>query len=192
MASSSHCGSSRRCVPRSSTRSFSSPLWPTSTRRWCPSACSTCGSSSRVERLIVDGYNVIHAWPSLKRLLSEASLEAARDKLVERVGVLGMISGESVTVVFDAHHSYAMANSEETVEGVRVVFTRRGHSADHAIERIAYAASNTGDIITVATSDRFQRDLVRGMGGAVISALELERRVTEAESEMTRRVKRYQ
>src|SRR5438270_2395612 len=102
MASSSHCGSSRRCVPRSSTRSFSSPLWPTSTRRWCPSACSTCGSSSRVERLIVDGYNVIHAWPSLKRLLSEASLEAARDKLVERVGVLGMISGESVTVVFDA------------------------------------------------------------------------------------------
>jgi hypothetical protein len=30
------------------------------------------------------------------------------------------------------------------------------------------------------------------MGGAVISALELERRVIEAEQEMTRRVKRYQ
>jgi predicted RNA-binding protein with PIN domain len=47
-------------------------------------------------------------------------------------------------------------------------------------------------VITVATSDRFQRDLVRGMGGAVISALELERRVLDAEQEMTRRVKRYQ
>ena len=47
-------------------------------------------------------------------------------------------------------------------------------------------------MITVATSDRFQRDLVRGMGGAVISALELERRVIDAEQEMTRRVKRYQ
>jgi len=44
----------------------------------------------------------------------------------------------------------------------------------------------------VATSDRFQRDLVRGMGGAVISALELERRVLDAEAEMGRRVKRYQ
>src|SRR5207302_10102152 len=96
-------------------RSSSSPLWPTSTRRWCPSACSTCGSSSRVERLIVDGYNVIHAWPSLKRLLSEASLEAARDKLVERVAVLGMISGEAVTVVFDAHASNAVVSSGETV-----------------------------------------------------------------------------
>jgi len=143
-------------------------------------------------QLIVDGYNVIHAWTSLKRLVSSASLEAAREKLIERLAVLGMITGESVTVVFDAHHSAAMANSEETVDGVRVVFTRRGHSADHVIERLAYEASNTGEVITVATSDRFQRDLVRGMGGAVISSLELERRVIDAENEMTRRVNRYQ
>ena len=143
-------------------------------------------------RLIVDGYNVIHAWPPLKHLLNTASLEAARDKLVERLSVLGMVSGEEVTVVFDAHHSKAMANSMEVVDGVRVIFTRKGHSADHSIERLAYLASQAGDVITVATSDRFQRDLVRGMGGAVISALELERRVIEAEQEMTRRVKRYQ
>jgi len=145
-----------------------------------------------VERLIVDGYNVIHAWPSLKKLLSTASLEAARDELIQRVSVLGMITGESVTVVFDAHHSTSRANSSEMVEGVQVTFTRKGHSADHAIERLAYDASKSRDIITVATSDRFQRDLVRGMGGAVISALELERRVIEAEQEMTRRVKKYQ
>jgi uncharacterized protein len=143
-------------------------------------------------RLIVDGYNVIHAWTSLKRLLNDASLEASRDKLVERLAVLSMVSGEEVTVVFDAHHSKAMSNSEEMVDGVRVIFTRKGHSADHSIERIAYQASQTGDVITVATSDRFQRDLVRGMGGAVISALELERRVIDAEHEMTRRVQRYQ
>ena len=143
-------------------------------------------------RLIVDGYNVIHAWPPLKHLLNTASLEAARDRLVERLSVLSMVSGEEVTVVFDAHHSRAMSNSEEVVDGVRVIFTRKGHSADHSIERIAYLAGQVGDVITVATSDRFQRDLVRGMGGAVISALELERRVIEAEQEMTRRVKRYQ
>lgn len=145
-----------------------------------------------MERVIVDGYNVIHAWPQLKRLLGEASLEAARDKLIERLSVFGMVAGTEVTVVFDAHHSAARTNSEEVVEGVHVLFTRKGHSADHAIERIAYGASQVGDVITVATSDRFQRDLVRGMGGAVISALELERRVAEAEDELGRRVKRYQ
>lgn len=143
-----------------------------------------------MERIIVDGYNVIHAWPTLKRLLTEASLEAARDRLVERLAVYGMVTGAEVSVVFDSHQ--AKSSSEDVVEGVRVLFTRKGHSADHAIERIAYEATNAGDVITVATSDRFQRDLVRGMGGAVISALELERQVIEAEQEMGRRVKRYQ
>ena len=145
-----------------------------------------------MSRLIVDGYNVVHAWPPLKRLLSTASLEDARNELVRRLSVLGMVAGEDVTVVFDAHHSSAMSNSEETVDGVRVVFTRKGHSADHSIERLAYQATGAGEVITVATSDRFQADLVRGMGGAVISAMELERRVIDAEQEMSRRVKRYQ
>jgi predicted RNA-binding protein with PIN domain len=144
-----------------------------------------------VERVIVDGYNVVHAWPELKRLLGSASLEAARDKLIARLSVFGMVAGADVTVVFDAHHSTARANSEEMVDGVRVLFTRKGHSADHVIERIAYEASQSGDIITVATSDRFQRDMVRGMGGAVIDALELERRVVDAENEMGRRVSKY-
>lgn len=142
-----------------------------------------------MERLIVDGYNVIHAWASLKRELEEAGLEAARDKLVERMVVLGTISGVEITVVFDSHR--AAASSEEMIEGVRVMFTRKGHSADHAIERLAYRAAEAGDMITVATSDRFQSDLVRGMGGAVISALELERRAEDADREMTRRVRRY-
>jgi predicted RNA-binding protein with PIN domain len=143
-----------------------------------------------MERVIVDGYNVIHAWAPLKRLL-DVSLEAARDKLIERLGVYAMVIGAEVTVVFDAHHSSARMNSEEVVEGVKVVFTRKGHSADSVIERTAYAAVGSGDLITVATSDRTQRDMVRGMGGAVIDARELERRVVEAEQEMGRRVDRY-
>jgi predicted RNA-binding protein with PIN domain len=57
-----------------------------------------------MERVIVDGYNVIHAWAPLKRLLG-VSLEAARDKLIERLGVYAMVTGAEVTVVFDAHHS---------------------------------------------------------------------------------------
>src|ERR1700682_1410915 len=122
-----------------------------------------------MERVIVDGYNVIHNWAPLKRLL-DVSLEVARDKLVERLAVYAMVNGSDVTVVFDAHHSAARMNSEELVEGVRVIFTRKGHSADHVIERIAYAAGEAGDAITVATSDRTQRDLVRGMGGGVVDA----------------------
>lgn len=139
---------------------------------------------------MVDGYNVIHAWPTLKSLMNE-SLEAARDKLIDRLSVYAQVSGSEVTVVFDAHRTTAMANAEEWNQGVRVIYTRKGHSADHAIERIAYSTQGEGDPLTVATSDRFQRDLVRGVGGAVISASELERRVIDAEKEMGRSVQKY-
>jgi predicted RNA-binding protein with PIN domain len=143
-----------------------------------------------VERLVVDGYNVIHAWPALKSLMNE-SMEAARDKLIDRLAVYAQVRGTEVTVVFDAHRTTAMANAEEWNQGVRVVYTRKGHSADHAIERIAYSKQGDGDALTVATSDRFQRDLVRGVGGAVISAPELERQVLEAEKELGRTVDKY-
>ncbi len=143
-----------------------------------------------MERLIVDGYNVTHAWPSLKQLMN-VSLEDARDRLIDRLAVYSQVTGAEVTVVFDAHRTTSMANSEQWVQGVRVVFTRKGHSADHAIERLAYSVTAGEDPVTVATSDRFQRDLVRGMGGAVISALELERRVVEAERELGRTVEKY-
>jgi predicted RNA-binding protein with PIN domain len=143
-----------------------------------------------MERLIVDGYNVVHAWPSLKQLMN-VSLEDARDRLIDRLAVYSQVTGADVTVVFDAHRTASTANTEQTIQGVRVVYTRKGHSADHAIERLAYSVTAGEDPVTVATSDRFQRDLVRGMGGAVISSLELERRVVEAEREMGRTVERY-
>jgi uncharacterized protein len=143
-----------------------------------------------MERLVVDGYNIIHAWPAVKRLLG-VSLEAARDKLIERLSVYGLVTGADVTVVFDSHQKASGTNAEQVVEGVRVVFTRRGRSADQVIERIAYEATGAGGVVTVATSDHSQSDMVRGMGGAVISATELERWVTDAEAEMGRRVQKY-
>src|SRR5205085_10156247 len=143
-----------------------------------------------MDRLIVDGYNVVHAWPELKELM-RLSLEAARDRLIERLATYAQVRSADVTVVFDAHRTSASSNSRQEIGGVHVVFTRKGHSADHAIERLAYSLAGDGNPITVATSDRFQRDLVRGMGGAVISALEMERQVIEAEKELGRSVDRH-
>jgi hypothetical protein len=142
------------------------------------------------ERVVVDGYNVVHAWPELKALMRH-SLEDARDRLIDRMAVYAQVTGADVTIVFDAHRTKAMTSAEEWRNGVHVVFTRKGLSADHAIERMAYSVAGDGEPLTVATSDRFQRDLVRGMGGAVISSPELERRVLEAEQQLSKTVEKY-
>ena len=142
------------------------------------------------EQLVVDGYNVIYAWPELRRLL-DVSLELARDRLVERLATLAQITGTEVTVVFDAHRTRALRNDEEMRDGVRMIFTRKGHSADHAIERQAYRAREAGEPFLVATSDAFHRAMLRGMGAAVIDADQLHRRVEAAEAELTRRLRQY-
>lgn len=142
------------------------------------------------ERLIVDGYNVVHAWPETAALLA-VSLEAARDRLVERLAILAAIGGPEVTVVFDAHRTAARRSTSEVRDGVEVVFTRRGHSADHAIERLAFAARDRGQPLRVATNDGFHREMLRGMGAAVIGCAELLREVEAAEAEMALRLRAY-
>jgi predicted RNA-binding protein with PIN domain len=142
------------------------------------------------EQLVVDGYNVIHAWKDLRPLLA-ASLEEAREGLIARLSTLAQVTGTSVTVVFDAHRTQANQLSEEWRDGLRVVFTRRGHSADHAIERLAYLASERREPLVVATSDSFHRSMLRGMGAAVIDPEELLRRVRGAEAELARQLRSY-
>jgi predicted RNA-binding protein with PIN domain len=142
------------------------------------------------EQLVVDGYNVIHAWKDLRPLLVE-SLEEAREGLIARLSTLAQVTGISATVVFDAHRTQASQSSEEWRDGLRVVFTRRGHSADHAIERFAFLAAERAEPLVVATSDSFHRSMLRGMGAAVIDPDELLRRVRAAEAELGRQLRSY-
>lgn len=142
------------------------------------------------ERLVVDGYNVIHAWPDLRSLLAE-SLEQARDRLVERLAVLTQVTGTEVSVVFDAHRRRGGRGHQEVRDGVRVVFTGHARSADQVIERMAFEARGRRDPMLVATSDSTHRAMLRGMGAGVIEGLELLRRVEDAEAELGRRLQAY-
>lgn len=134
--------------------------------------------------LIVDGYNVIHAWPELASLLHTHDLAEARLRLVRRLAEHAAATGDRITVVFDAHDRAPGAQSGERVDGVEVVFGSRDQSADHVIERRVSVAMRAGGGrgVTVATSDRLQRDLVVAMGAAVLSALALRQAVLESAS----------
>ena len=53
--------------------------------------------------LLVDGYNIIGAWPEL-RVLKEKDLSAARDRLIEILAEYKAYTGYKVVVVFDAYY----------------------------------------------------------------------------------------
>ncbi len=124
--------------------------------------------------LLVDGYNIIHAWPQLRSLVNLVGLDAARDKLIEIMGDYRGVSGERIIVVFDAYHTQRIGYTKEKRFGVELVYTRRGETADHYIERLI-SEINPRDVglIRVATSDSTEQTVIMGRGGIRVSAQEL-------------------
>ena len=52
--------------------------------------------------LLVDGYNIIGAWPELREMRNN-DLAAARDRLVEKMAEYQGYRGYKVIIVFDAY-----------------------------------------------------------------------------------------
>ena len=130
-----------------------------------------------MERLIVDGYNIIFAWPELSAL-KDVNLQDARELLIATLADYAAMTRQKVTVVFDSHRRPDAEASQQEVNGVRVVYSGRQTSADHVIERLLFEARST-DEVTVATSDGLQRDLALGRQIKTVSALTLKGQVDE-------------
>src|SRR4029077_17730108 len=124
---------------------------------------------------IVDGYNIIFAWPELSAL-KDVKLEDARDLLVSILADYAAMTRQKVTVVFDSHRRPDAEASQQDVSGVQVVYSGRKTSADHVIERLLFEAKPS-DEVTVATSDGLQRDFALGRQIKTVSALTLKSQV---------------
>lgn len=135
--------------------------------------------------LLVDGYNIIHAWPEVKEL-AEDNMDGARLKLMDVLCSYQAVRQCEVIVVFDA---YKVPGGRERIgdyNNIKVVFTKEAQTADEYIERFAYEHQKKYRI-TVATSDALEQLIIRGAGSTVWSAEDLLREVNYA-AEQTRRL----
>ena len=128
-----------------------------------------------MERLIVDGYNIIFAWPELSAL-KDVNLQDARELLIATMADYAAMTRQKVTVVFDSHRRPDAEASTQDVNGVQVVYSGRKTSADHVVERLLFDAKSN-DELTVATSDGLQRDFALGRQIKTVSALTLKSQV---------------
>lgn len=123
------------------------------------------------EILIVDGYNIIGAWPELIRLKDE-SLEEARDRLIDMLADYQGYSGMKVVVVFDAHQVPGLGSAIRQ-NRVIVHYTREKETADECIERLVDEWTHRRRQIYVATSDVVEQHVTFGKGALRVSAREL-------------------
>jgi uncharacterized protein len=132
--------------------------------------------------LIVDGYNIIGAWPHL-RVLRDSNLEEARNLLIEAVAEYQGFSGTRCIVVFDAYNVPGLGR-EYRIRNVEVYYTKEKETADECIERLVKELSRRRRQIYVATSDFTEQNVAFGSGALRLSARELLLRVRESEKEV--------
>lgn len=134
------------------------------------------------EHYLIDGYNVINAWPELQKLLGD--LSEARDRLTHLLAEYGAFEHYDITIVFDA----AFTDDEEHLERVnahtQVIYTGAGETADSRLERLAYEEAGRGREVYVVTSDAAVESMILGAGASRIPSLEFRKTVRRAKKDL--------
>ncbi|WP_102029391.1 NYN domain-containing protein [Salirhabdus sp. Marseille-P4669] len=139
--------------------------------------------------LIVDGYNVIGAWPELASL-RDKDLSQARDLLIEKMAEYQSYTGERVIIVFDAYEVRGLENKQKTYK-VEVIYTRENETADERIEKLVGEVKNIKTQVYVATSDYTEQRTIFAQGALRKSARELLIEVENIEKEIEEEVKHH-
>ena len=136
------------------------------------------------EYLLVDGYNIIFAWPELKEL-AKTSLDAARERLLNILRNYQSFRQCPVILVFDAYKVKGNPGSVEQFGGLSVVYTKEAQTADMYIERLSFDLSKKYRV-RVATSDSLEQIIILGHGALRISASAFEQEVKLVMEEIRR------
>ncbi len=132
--------------------------------------------------LIVDGYNIVHAWTDLKALV-EDNLEGARMKLLDILCNYQAYVKCELIVVFDAYKVKGNLGEMFDYHNIHVVYTKEAETADAYIEKLTHKISKDY-YVTVATSDGLVQLITRGQNCVVMSARELEEEVERVNNEL--------
>ena len=135
----------------------------------------------RQKYLLVDGYNLIYAWPELKEVL-DLNLDGARGKLLDILSNYKAMTDYEVIAVFDAYKVKGHEVTASDYLNIHQVFTAEAQTADAYIERFTHEHGKKYDI-TVVTSDGLEQVIIRGAGARLFSSRdfieEVERKAKE-------------
>lgn len=124
--------------------------------------------------LLVDGYNIIGSWTSLKKTRDRMGLEAARWELTQTLTDYSAFQGLNSQLIFDAQYRNSPGHCEVITQNLAVYYTEFGQTADTYIEKVcALARQASKQRMIVATSDRAQWLTAIGYGAEWMSAQQL-------------------
>ena len=133
--------------------------------------------------MLVDGYNIIHAWDELRELMEDVSLESARVKLIDTLSNYKGVQKATIIVVFDAYLVKGNPGSVSKYHNIYVVYTKEAETADHYIERVVTSMPKHYRV-RVATTDGLEQIIIMGQGANRISARGLKEEIEETRKQL--------
>ncbi len=132
------------------------------------------------EYVLVDGYNIIHAWDELREIARD-NLDAARHVLMDRLCNYQGYRNCALILVFDAYRVPQGLGAVEKYHNIHIVYTKEAETADQYIERVTYALGKRRRV-RVATSDGLEQLIILGHGAQRIPAAEFHEELEAVEA----------
>jgi predicted RNA-binding protein with PIN domain len=136
--------------------------------------------------LLVDGANVLHAWPETRALLRR-DRAAARARLTHAAAAIHDAEGTRVTLVFDGSGATLSTEQPGAAVTFAIVTTPSGTTADDVIEQLVGVARAPENCV-VATGDQGVRQTVTALGATWMPPDELAAWAERAERRLHARV----
>lgn len=133
--------------------------------------------------LIVDGYNVLFAWPELEEM-AKIDLSSARDRLAELLDNFAAFKKCQIILVFDGYKSKGNPGQKTKFNTIQLVYTKEGETCDAYIEALA-ARIGSNYTARVVTSDQLVQLSSFRSGLLRMSARELREEVEQAQGQIS-------
>lgn len=132
--------------------------------------------------IIVDGYNIIFAWPHLAELAKD-DIDAARRRLCDELSSYAGFTKHRLVVVFDGYKQKGNPGEKSQFSNIQIVFTKEAETADAYIEALVSRIGNNYQV-RVATSDSLVQISSLRSGVLRMSARELLEDIVRTRNEM--------
>lgn len=131
--------------------------------------------------LLIDGYNVLYS--AYQDMM--ADLGHARECLASDLAEYATSEGMRAVLVYDAHSVAGTETRYElSLDGLEIIYTAEGETADSFIEKLAYQLVRQGERVFVVTSDRMEQTVALGTGAYRVTARELSVRIKQVKQKL--------
>ena len=145
----------------------------------------------RPEYLLIDGYNVIFAWDSLRSVAAE-SIDSAREALIRMMINFNGSRQTCLILVFDAYKVTGGVERVEETGGIHIVYTSESEIADVFIERAVQKLTDMERNVRVVTSDAMEQLIIMGRGALRVPASAFEKEVQLANDSLKETMRRLE